>query len=64
VTAGLVCLWPEELRELTDLGASLVPEIFLFETFADDIEALPLYCPTEVLFTALLFETSADLREV
>jgi hypothetical protein len=60
----LVWPWPEEILELTDREASRVLETFLLETFADDLGALPLFCPTEVLFTALLFETSADLREV
>jgi hypothetical protein len=34
------------------------------ETFAEDRGALPLFCLTEVLFSILLFVTSADLREV
>jgi len=60
----LVWLWPEELLELTDRGASRVVEIFLLETFADALGALSLFCLTEVLFTSLLFLTSADLRDV
>lgn len=64
LTADLVWLWPEELRELTDRGASRVLEIFLLETFADDLWVLPVFCLTEGFCTALLFITSADLRGV
>ena len=64
LTADLVWLLPEELLELTDRGACGVLEIFLLETFADDLLLLPLFFTTEELFTALLFETSAVFREV
>jgi hypothetical protein len=57
----LVWLWPEELPELTDRGASRLLEKFLLETFADDFGAFPVFCLTEEFFTALLFIPETDL---